>query len=55
MNPDVYRVYTPPNQDHCLHSLFLSTRQVREDLAEYVQWYCTLIVAMQLTVLSEVI
>ena len=49
------RIFAPPTQAYRVRSRFLSTRQGKNELTDYVQEIRTLIAAMQLDSLPEVV
>ena len=48
-------MFAPPNQAYLMRSRFLSARQGKKEISDYVQGLRTLIAAMQLDLLPEMV
>ena len=55
LKQQVSRVFSPPNQAYRVRFCFLSARQGKNELSDYVQELRTLITAMQLDPLPEIV
>ena len=53
LKQQISRVFAPPNHVYRVHSRFLSTRQGKKELSDYVQGLRTIIAAMQVDPLPE--